>query len=163
MFSLRWFRRVATVSKYVSVCFIWLVHLFFKRAKSRHSLNVASMFKFSRFHWISAGSAKSLPLAVGKAINNRVAKLALYKECVALANIADVGKAKRVQLEEVRRSWRCSMGDGGVSLQVTVASALDRICYARMCLCKQRCKLVPQASVTYEWLVKNPLRITKSL
>lgn len=100
---------------------------------------------------------KTLPLAKGKDIHNRTAKLALYKECVALAQIITDTVARQCALSEVREKWREHRGDGGHTLELQVASCLDRISYGRLCQSKARLRLLPNASERYDWCVVNPL------
>ncbi|ESL06485.1 hypothetical protein TRSC58_05840 [Trypanosoma rangeli SC58] len=109
---------------------------------------------------------QTLPLAKGKDIHSRVAKLALYKECIALARSVSDPLTRQHTLVEVREKWLQNRGCGGHSLQLHLASALDRISYGRMCVSKQRLRLLPSASEKYEWGVVNPLenherRLTK--
>ncbi|ORC93832.1 uncharacterized protein TM35_000017090 [Trypanosoma theileri] len=101
---------------------------------------------------------QTLPLAKGKDIHNRVAKLALYKECIALAMSVADPLVRQHTLAEVREKWTRSRGDGGQTLQLQLASALDRIAYGRMCVSKQRLRLLPNASGRYDWGVVNPLQ-----
>lgn len=101
---------------------------------------------------------KELPLAKGKAIFDRIAKLALYRECVALALAVPDKRQKKTALSEVRREWHKHRGDGGLSLQLSIASCLDRIAYGRMCISKARLRTIPTASDKYDWQVQNPMR-----
>ena len=94
--------------------------------------------------------------ALGPAIHDRAAKLGLYRECLLLAQVAESAVKGKSSKTEVQNSWRKQRGASGVMLEVVVASCIDRISYARMCLCKQRCKLVPAASEKYPWNVINP-------
>ncbi|CUI15623.1 Hypothetical protein, putative [Bodo saltans] len=101
--------------------------------------------------------AHTIPLAKGKDVHNRIAKLALYKECLALAISIEDRKSAGMTLKEVRTQWREHRGAGGSSLEVQLASVLDRIAYGRMCITKQRLRNVPNASEDYDWDVINPL------
>ncbi|KAG5494154.1 hypothetical protein JKF63_01989 [Porcisia hertigi] len=100
---------------------------------------------------------QSLPLAKGKDIHNRMAKLALYKECLALAYLVGNKLVREHTLREVREKWLEHRGDGGHALQLQLASCLDRISYGRMCHSKARQRLLPNASESYDWGVVNPM------
>lgn len=106
---------------------------------------------------MSSKLLETLPLAKGKAVQDRVAKLGLYKECLALAYLVDEKLVREHSIEEVKTKWRENRGCGGHSLQLHVASCLDRVAYVRLCHSKQRQKLLPQASLKYDWGVVNPL------
>lgn len=101
--------------------------------------------------------AHTIPLAKGSAVHSKVAKLALYKECLALALCIEDRKSAGMTLGEVRTKWRELRGCGGSELQVHIGSVLDRIAYGRMCIPKQRQRLVNNASEQYDWAVENPL------
>jgi hypothetical protein len=98
-----------------------------------------------------------MPRATGKAVNDRVAKIGLYRECLQLAQLAETSiKSKSMKLE-VQETWRKQRGHGEMLLECALALCLDRIAYGRMCLCKQRLRTVRAASETYDWAVKNPM------
>ncbi|CCW59881.1 unnamed protein product [Phytomonas sp. EM1] len=99
----------------------------------------------------------TLPLAKGKDIHNRVAKLGLYKECLALAFLIKDKLIQEHTLNEIRTKWLEHRGDGGYSLQVQIASCLDRIAYGRLCHTKSRQRLITDASTRYDWGVVNPM------
>lgn len=100
---------------------------------------------------------QNLPLAKGKDIHSHVAKLALYKECLALASLITDKLVRQHTLTEVRDKWREHRGDGGHTLQMQLASCLDRISFGRMCHSKARQRMLPRASEVYDWGVINPL------
>ncbi|KAH8613955.1 hypothetical protein ERJ75_000714400 [Trypanosoma vivax] len=100
---------------------------------------------------------QTLPMAKGKDVYNRTAKLALYKECIALAASVSDPLVRQRTLAEVREKWLQGRGDGGQTLQLQLASALDRIAYGRMCVSKQRLRLIPNASEKFDWDVVNPM------
>ena len=104
----------------------------------------------------------TLPLAMGKCIYERVPKLALYKECMAIAKAVPDKRVRDMSINEVRSVWRKNIGDGGQVLQLNIASCLDRISYGRMCLTKQRQRMLPNASERYAWDVNNPMENHKS-
>lgn len=99
----------------------------------------------------------TLPLAYGKCIYERAPKLALYKECLAVAAAVADPRVRELTINEVRTQWRQCKGDGGQVLQLNVAACLDRISYGRMCITKQRLKNLPNASERYDWAVNNPM------
>jgi hypothetical protein len=99
----------------------------------------------------------TVPRATGPATNDRVAKIGLYRECMRLAQLAEPTLKGKSMIAEVRDTWRQHRGHGGLVLEASIALCLDRISYGRMCLCKQRLKLIPAASEKYEWKVKNPM------
>lgn len=100
---------------------------------------------------------ETLPLARGKAVHDRVAKLGLYKECLALCFYIEDKLVKAHTLEEIRTKWAENKGCGGHSLQLHLASCLDRMAFGRLCYSKQRQKTLPSASTSYDWGVINPL------
>lgn len=97
------------------------------------------------------------PLAKGKDIFNRTAKLGLYKECLALVYLIDDPNIRQHTLVEVQNKWRQNRGAGGYPLQLHIASCLDRVCYGRLCHSKARQRMLPSASLKYDWGVVNPL------
>lgn len=106
---------------------------------------------------MNKASLATLPLAKGADVNNRMAKLALYKECIALAYLIRDDLVQQHTLVEVRQKWREHRGDGGHSLQLNIASCLDRIAFGRLCHSKARQRLLPDASLKYNWDVVNPM------
>jgi hypothetical protein len=95
--------------------------------------------------------------ARGPAVTDRTAKLGLYKECVAIGKNMPDETQRRLVLKEVRTKWKEGVNLNGDYLALALASTLDRIAYGRLCLTKQRQKLLPNASENYDWGVKNPL------
>ncbi|KAF5224393.1 hypothetical protein ECC02_002649 [Trypanosoma cruzi] len=139
-----------------------LLFYFFLAFLRRFSVGCRGYVKFD----MNKQLLQTLPLAKGKDIHSRVAKLALYKECIALAKNVGDPLVRQHTLVEVREKWMQNRGCGGHSLQLQIASALDRISYGRMCVSKQRLRLIPNASEKYDWGVSNPLeyheqRLTK--
>ncbi|EPY33315.1 hypothetical protein STCU_01203 [Strigomonas culicis] len=106
---------------------------------------------------------ETLPLAKGKDVYSRSAKLALYKECLALGYLVDDKVVRQHTLKEIRDKWLEHRGDGGHTLQLQVASCLDRISFGRMCHSKARQRLLPSASTRYDWGVVNPLENQEKL
>lgn len=101
--------------------------------------------------------AHTIALAKGKDVHNRIAKLGLYKECLAIARSVDDKRASLTSIREVQEKWRQHRGVGGSSLELHLASTLDRIAYGRLCLSKQRQRTLPNASEAYDWGVENPM------
>ncbi|CCW67145.1 unnamed protein product [Phytomonas sp. Hart1] len=99
----------------------------------------------------------TLPLAKGKAIHDRVAKLGLYKECLALGFLVRDDLVRAHTLGEIRAQWLAHRGDGDYTLQIQLASCLDRIAYGRLCQTKARQRRLPNASGAYDWGVVNPM------
>lgn len=98
-----------------------------------------------------------LPLATGPAAYDRVAKLALYRECIATAKAIPEDQLRRLSLSEVRDKWRKGIGAGGHSLGLQIATCLDRLAFGKLSLSKHRQRMLPKASETYDWSVQNPL------
>jgi len=90
-------------------------------------------------------------------LNNRVAKLALYKECIAVARVLP-GPAMNAQIAliDARKLWRERRGDVLFSTQIHLAEAVDRLAFGRMQLSKQRLRNLPNASERYNWAIYRP-------
>jgi hypothetical protein len=99
----------------------------------------------------------SYPMAKGAAVKSRVAKIGLYRECYRLAMALPDKRLQAMTLMELRDKWRENRGTGGASLELQIASCLDRIAYGRICMSKQRQKNVKSASEAYDWHVLNPM------
>ena len=115
---------------------------------------------------IGAGAANSsvqFPRAMGSAINDRVAKLGLSRECLALAKTVQNPRTRAMSIAEVKDKWRENRGAVGDSLQLLLASSLDRMAYVRLCTSKSRLRGVPLASVQYNWDVQNPMESHEKL
>ena len=97
------------------------------------------------------------PAARGPAARSRTAKLALYRECLILCRTIQDARLRRLSLAEVRDKWRENKGVGGQSLELALASTLDRLSYLRLCTPKRALEGLPCPSLTYDWGVVNPL------
>lgn len=128
-----------------------------KKEKKKNSFKNIYVFFDVHVLPMSKQLLETLPLAKGKSIHDRIAKLALYKECIALARLVDDKLVQQHTIAEVRSKWNENRGCGGHSLQLHLASCLDRISFGRLCHSKQRQRLLPHASVCYDWGVVNPL------
>ena len=103
------------------------------------------------------GSTINYPRALGSAVQDRAAKVGLYRECLALARTIKNPRTKAMSVVEVREKWRENRGAVGAQLQLLLASTLDRLSYVRLCTNKKRLEGVPMASVRYDWQVANPM------
>ena len=111
----------------------------------------------------AAQSNLNIPRAVGPAVHSRVAKVGLYRECLLLARTIQNPRTRAMSVAEVRDKWRENRGAGGQSLELLLASTLDRMAYVRLCTSKARLKSLPLASVEYNWDVKNPMESHEKL
>ena len=87
---------------------------------------------------------------LGPAIRDRVAKLALYKECMLLARASDRLQRKRT-IMDVRETWRAKRGAVGLLIPMALGSCLERIAYGRMCVERPKLKNIKAASLNYDW------------
>lgn len=106
---------------------------------------------------LSSMAAATFPMARGPAVYSTAAKIGLYRECINLANTIKDEPTKAITLKEIRNKWREQRGHGGMSLEVSLASALDRVSYLRMCTPKHTARKVRTASLDYDWDVQNPM------
>lgn len=106
---------------------------------------------------LSAAAAAQFPLAKGPAIHSGAAKIGLYRECLRLAQTIKEPTTRNMTLKEIRSKWREQRGHGGMSLQLSIASCLDRVSYLRMCTSKGAQRGIPRASEDYDWQVQNPM------
>jgi hypothetical protein len=68
-----------------------------------------------------------------------------------------------MSVAEVREKWRENRGAVGPTLELLLASTLDRMAYIRLCTNKTRLKGIPLASVEYNWNVQNPMESHEKL
>ena len=96
---------------------------------------------------------KDVPAAVGPAVRDRLAKLALYRECIMLSKAQKTPQLRKLCLKETQDEFRRLKGEGGPPLAIAIAHGLDRIEYIRMCTSKARMRelRVPNASTTFDW------------
>jgi hypothetical protein len=104
---------------------------------------------------------KGCPQAMGDVVHSVAAKIGLYRECLALAKAVKEERLRKLSIDEVRTGWREQRGAVGPALRLQIASCLDRINYARMCVPKSSLRKVPQASLKYPWNVENPIDSAK--
>jgi hypothetical protein len=105
----------------------------------------------------AAHSSLNYPRALGAAIHQAAPKLGLYKECLALAKVLQDPRVRMMSINEVKEKWRENRGAVGPTLELLIASTLDRLSYARLCTNKNRLRGMPDASERYDWDVRNPM------
>ena len=74
-----------------------------------------------------------------------------------LAKAQSDERLRQMSIAEVRTGWQEGKGAVGPALRLHLASCLDRISYARMCLHKAALRNINKASLNYDWAVENPM------